>query len=65
MSAPTTSASPEVRFLSYPEAIAEVTSLLAPGDNRRSLSLTDLGLLLRSQHIGEVRLSRPLFVIEE
>lgn len=30
MSTPTTSASPEVRFLPYPEAIAEVTSLLAP-----------------------------------
>ncbi|MGW1106094.1 hypothetical protein [Streptomyces sp. NPDC002540] len=30
-----------------------------------SLSLTDLGLLLRSQQIGDVRLSRPLFVIEE
>jgi hypothetical protein len=27
--------------------------------------LTDLGLLLRAQRIGEVPLSRPLFVIEE
>lgn len=30
-----------------------------------SLSLTDLGLFLRSQQIGYVRLSRPLVVIEE
>ncbi|MFG3370987.1 hypothetical protein ACGF0K_39435 [Streptomyces sp. NPDC048156] len=30
-----------------------------------SLALTDLGLLLRVQRIGEVPLSRPLFVIEE
>ncbi|MFD7447113.1 hypothetical protein [Streptomyces sp. NPDC059909] len=30
-----------------------------------SLSLTDLGLLVRSQQIGDVRLSRPLVVIEE
>lgn len=35
MSTPTTSANPEVRFLPYPEAIAEVSSLLAPGDNQR------------------------------
>ncbi|MFF3468828.1 hypothetical protein ACWCQN_46090 [Streptomyces sp. NPDC001984] len=30
-----------------------------------SLSLTDLGLLLRSQQVGAIRLSRPLFVMEE
>lgn len=30
-----------------------------------SLSLTDLGLLLRSQRVGNVRLTRPLFVKEE
>ena len=30
-----------------------------------SLSLTDLGLLLRSQQVGEARLTRPLFVKEE
>ena len=30
-----------------------------------SLSLTDLGLLLRSQRVGEVCLTRPLFVKEE
>ncbi|MFG2370175.1 hypothetical protein ACGFY9_01680 [Streptomyces sp. NPDC048504] len=30
-----------------------------------SLSLTDLGLLLRSQQVGDVRLSRPLLVKEE
>ncbi|RFC78547.1 hypothetical protein DXZ75_10865 [Streptomyces sp. AcE210] len=30
-----------------------------------SLALTDLGLLLRVQQIGDVLLSRPLFVMEE
>ncbi|MGW1883608.1 hypothetical protein [Streptomyces sp. NPDC001970] len=30
-----------------------------------SLSLTDLGLVLRSQRVGEARLTRPLFVKEE
>ncbi|MET9586119.1 hypothetical protein ABZY10_24065 [Streptomyces sp. NPDC006539] len=30
-----------------------------------SLSLTDLGLLLRSQQVGEARPTRPLFVMEE
>ncbi|MFF2851364.1 hypothetical protein ACFVT5_34300 [Streptomyces sp. NPDC058001] len=30
-----------------------------------SLSLTDLGLLMRSQQVGEARLTRPLFVKEE
>ncbi|WLQ43055.1 hypothetical protein P8A22_25870 [Streptomyces laculatispora] len=30
-----------------------------------SLALTDLGLLLRAQRVGDVLLSRPLFVIEE
>ncbi|MFE5109500.1 hypothetical protein [Streptomyces sp. NPDC056663] len=30
-----------------------------------SLSLTDLGLLLRSQQVGEARLTRPLVVMEE
>ncbi|MGQ4361718.1 hypothetical protein [Streptomyces sp. SAS_272] len=30
-----------------------------------SLSLTDLGVLLRSQEVGEARLTRPLFVKEE
>ncbi len=30
-----------------------------------SLSLTDLGLLLRSQRVGEVCLTPPLFVQEE
>lgn len=30
-----------------------------------SLALTDLGLLLRAQRVGEALLSRPLFVIEE
>ncbi|MER7036125.1 hypothetical protein, partial [Streptomyces albidoflavus] len=30
-----------------------------------SLSLTDLGLLLRSQRVGNARLTRPLFVKEE
>lgn len=30
-----------------------------------SLALTDLGLLLRVQQVGEALLSRPLFVIEE
>ncbi|ANP56707.1 hypothetical protein AVL59_22810 [Streptomyces griseochromogenes] len=30
-----------------------------------SLSLTDLGLLLRSQEVGDVRLSRPVLVMEE
>jgi len=30
-----------------------------------SLSLTDLGLLLRSQQVGDACLSRPLIVIEE
>jgi hypothetical protein len=37
--------------------------LLYTPDN--SLSLTDLGLLLRSQRVGDVRLSRPLVVKEE
>lgn len=36
--------------------------LYTPDD---SLALTDLGLLLRAQRIGDVFLSRPLFVIEE
>ncbi|MER6378324.1 hypothetical protein ABT255_61390 [Streptomyces mirabilis] len=36
--------------------------LYTPDD---SLSLTDLGLILRAQQIADVRLSRPLFVIEE
>ncbi|MFI8793625.1 hypothetical protein [Streptomyces sp. NPDC055105] len=36
--------------------------LYTPDD---SLALTDLGLLVRAQKIGDVRLSRPLFVIEE
>ncbi|MFJ3660826.1 hypothetical protein ACIPPM_10190 [Streptomyces sp. NPDC090119] len=36
--------------------------LYTPDD---SLSLTDLGLLLRSQQVGEARLTRPLFVKEE
>ncbi|MFE7112417.1 hypothetical protein ACFU98_42670 [Streptomyces sp. NPDC057575] len=36
MPTPTTSASPEVRFLPYPEVIAEVTSLLGHGGSRRS-----------------------------
>jgi hypothetical protein len=36
--------------------------LYTPDD---SLALTDLGLLLRSQRIGDEFLSRPLFVIEE
>ncbi|MER6127871.1 hypothetical protein ABT173_35875 [Streptomyces sp. NPDC001795] len=30
-----------------------------------SLALTDLGLLVRSQQVGDVRLSRPLIVIRE
>ncbi|MFD8718648.1 hypothetical protein ACFV2H_11675 [Streptomyces sp. NPDC059629] len=30
-----------------------------------SLSLTDLGLLLRSQEVGDVHLSRPVLVMEE
>ncbi|MER5521636.1 hypothetical protein [Streptomyces sp. NPDC002763] len=30
-----------------------------------SLSLTDLGLLLRPQKVGDVRLSRPVLVMEE
>ncbi|MFD8895299.1 hypothetical protein [Streptomyces sp. NPDC059566] len=36
--------------------------LYTPDD---SLSLTDLGVLLRSQQVGEARLTRPLFVKEE
>ncbi|WP_371629029.1 hypothetical protein OG892_11155 [Streptomyces sp. NBC_00341] len=36
--------------------------LYTPDD---SLALTDLGLLLRAQQVGDVLLSRPLFVIEE
>ncbi|GGV43420.1 hypothetical protein ACIRPR_33925 [Streptomyces griseoflavus] len=36
--------------------------LYTPDD---SVSLTDLGLLLRSQLVGEARLTRPLFVKEE
>ncbi|MGW0837437.1 hypothetical protein [Streptomyces prunicolor] len=36
--------------------------LYTPDD---SLALTDLGLLLRSQQVGDVRLSRPLLVKEE
>ncbi|WP_181384363.1 hypothetical protein [Streptomyces sp. NWU49] len=36
--------------------------LYTPDD---SVSLTDLGLLLRSQQVGEARLTRPLFVKEE
>ncbi|MFI0960079.1 hypothetical protein ACH4S8_01490 [Streptomyces sp. NPDC021080] len=30
-----------------------------------SLSLTDLGILLREQRVGETLLTRPLFVKEE
>ncbi|MEU8926095.1 hypothetical protein AB0D10_35045 [Kitasatospora sp. NPDC048545] len=30
-----------------------------------SLALTDLGILLRDQRVGDVRLTRPLFVKEE
>ncbi|MEE1843745.1 MULTISPECIES: hypothetical protein [unclassified Streptomyces] len=37
--------------------------LLYTPDN--SLSLTDLGVLLRSQQVGAARLTRPLFVKEE
>ncbi|WP_328893982.1 hypothetical protein [Streptomyces sp. NBC_00236] len=36
--------------------------LYTPDD---SLALADLGLLLRAQRVGDVLLSRPLFVIEE
>ncbi|MFJ3654265.1 hypothetical protein ACIPPR_13255 [Streptomyces nigra] len=36
--------------------------LYTPDD---SLSLTDLGVLLRSQRVGAARLTRPLFVKEE
>ena len=50
------------QFLLDPAAEHGNCLLYTPDD---SLSLTDIGVLLRSQQVGAVRLTRPLFVKEE